>query len=502
MLEKKHALLIGLVLIAVVVILSLSGVFTVNILQMNNNQMVLGLIIFVVVMVAGLVMKLILDFTQSDGLITWPEYLVGGLIVGVLFAAVGVNIGWKLAFDNTVTFNQNMNVWEAKAIPSSDNCSEDGPCINDYNCDPYIVEVPYSCGTDNKDTCYRPETRYHSCPYVKTETTYVVTDTAGNNFVMGDHCMPDNPDSDRWDPSVPVQVGNACVGVPPLWSAANARIQSGHPGPVTIRSTYTNYILASDTTTLKQYSDKIDTLTKAGLMPDLPRSIRDFYYEDRVVFVGGFKPENPEQWQAVMAYFDSAFGNELHGDAYLVIGSGNLPMDPETYTNAVRAHWLDVATYGKDALAKNGTVVVMWTENGVVTWARAFTGMPIGNNGLITAFMNHAAGTPATPFGVIGLVDSQFYMKTKSDGSQKLDVKTTGNDGFMRQTFWGLTNPDSKFCRISMTGNSDCGSGFSYLKDNIKPSFGQQLTIVIVIFILGMILWVAEAFYVGDLRNY
>lgn len=500
MIKRRHALFFMLGCLAVVTFLTFSGFFTVNILKMNGSQFTLSLIIFTTSIVIGLAWKLILDFQQAEGNITWAELAIGGLVVGLLFSAVGVNIGWKIAVNNTTRYNEYWNGWELQTLRQDFACTEDGPCIHEYSCDPYLV--PYEvCSTDSEghescNTYYRVE--YHDCPYATVESTYVVKTTLGD-YTIDNHVFTLSPAEWRTGNHIPASVQR---GPSLFWLGAKDRIDSGYPGPVTKRNSYDNYILASDTTIFKQYSSQIDAYKAAGVLPDLRRDVRNFYQADKVYFVG-FTPTNAPTWQKAHSYLNAAFGTELQGDLHLVIVQSDLvSVNPDAYIIALKAYWQG-PDYGKDAISKNSVIVVLGTKDGsTIAWSRAATGMPIGNEAMLTAIRNHMAGMQLTPEAVLGAVNGQFYQKVKSDGTTKLAVEGIGDTGALRRIFWGLDDLATKFARVSMSANdtSDNGNGFAYLKDQIRPSFGQQLTIVLVFLFLSVILWGAEAYFVGELR--
>lgn len=517
MIRRSHAFLFVLGCLVIAVVLMFSGFFTVNILKMNGSQATLSVIIFVGAMAIGVVWKLVLDAQNATGNITWAELLVGGLIVGLLFSVVGVNIGWKVAFDNTVKYNEWWNGWELGTKKQPNTCTENGSCYPMYDCDSYTVSVSDYDSKGNY-TGSHTETRWNSCPYVSVQYTFTVHTSLGD-YNMGNLCFPDNPNANRFQATrfIPSQFDEAeyfkpipqnilnsvCIGTPPLWAAAKARVDSGHPGPVTQRNSYDNYILASDTTIFKQYSSQIEAYKKAGVLPDLRRDVRDFYQADKVYFVG-FKPADPAVWQKAHSYLNAALGTELQGDFHLVIvQNGYVSANPDAYAIALKAYWQNPEVFGKDALSKNVILVVLGTTDGsTVSWSRASTGMPIGNESMLTAIQNHMAGTSMTPEAVIGWVDGQFYQKVKSDGTTKLAVKGVGDTGAQRRIFWGMDDKTTEFARVSMSAKDpkDNGTGFNYLKDQIKPDFGQQLTIVLVFLFLSVVLWGVEAFFVGDLR--
>jgi hypothetical protein len=265
---------------------------------------------------------------------------------------------------------------------------------------------------------------------------------------------------------------------------------------------YDNLLLASDKTNLKAFSAQIQQYKDAGVMPTLQFGIRDFYYADKVYFVG-FNPPDRSVWETVHAYLNSGVGDELTGDMHLILVQSDLiSANPDAHLMAVKASWQNPEEYGKDALSKNGIIVEIGTYDGITAaWGRAITGMPLGNESMIVEIKN-VKGTPMTPEALIGVVRGEFYQKVKDDGSVKTKVRTIGLDGFLRQTIWGLVSPDTKFVRQCMICDDagDTGTGFTYLANEIEPTTGQKWMIGIIAFIFCLVGWYVFA-QIGDYKR-
>ena len=469
---------------------------------MSTGLIVLDMIVGLLAIGAGLLIKWWLDSDTSNDLqISWGEFFVGSVVVVPLIMLVVGGIGWKLAWDNTVTYHENWNGWELSTNLQVVDCNRDGPCYHEYSCDPYTVMVSYSCGKDNKDTCYRNETRYHDCPYVTQEIITTVNTTLGV-YTIDDHVFTSHPLEWRAGSGI---IGGVPQGPSQFWLNAKARCDAGKPGPVTKRMDYVNYILASDATILKQYSDQIQSYKDANLLPPVSNQVRDYYYEDRVKFVG-FVPQDPNAWQNAVAYLNAAFGTELQGDFHLVIvQSSAVDTSPDAYITALKAYWMDSTVFGKDAISKNGVIIVLGTDGKTITWARAQTGMPIGNEPMMTGIQSFFRENQVnlTPDEVIGPVIGQFYEKTNPDtGEKKIKVKGVGDSGALRQLLWGLKNPSTKFVRVSMSADqaTDTGGGFKYLASEIEPSAGQKWMIGIISFVFCLIGWYVFA-QIGDTKD-
>lgn len=449
--------------------------------------------------VAGLLIKLYFDRLYNSSRyysapsITWTEFTIGILVIALIITPLVGNVGWNLAKQSNLTSNEYWNGWEKQAVTDVTTCTRDGPCRYEYDCDPYIVMVSYSCNCDSKgncDTCYRPETRYHSCPYVNKEITYVVKTTI-DDYTIAYNRFPDNPQANRWRQFVVIPdyvIQNAGVGAPPFWLAAKARVDAGNPGPVTKRSKYDNYILASDRTILKQYSSAVEEYKKSNLLPLVQSGIYNFYYADKVQFVG-YQPVNSWEWQNALCYLNAAFGVELKGDLHLVIVQNEMiNNNPDKYILALKAHWQNREVFKRDTISKNSVIVVVGTSDGVtVEWARATTGMPLGNEEMLVAIRN-IKGISLTPESVIGEVRGKFDFKMKAG------VLGDHGDGALEKILWGLDEPQTKFKRVAMTGKTGAGSGFLYLSNEIDITKWQRFWIIFVIFILSLGVWATMAF--------
>lgn len=460
----------------------------------------LSIVLYAVLAVAaaGLILKFALERYERTGQmrITWLEYGIEMTVMAIVVIPLTAVIGNHVARSNLLTFYEYWNGWELRADRENITCRRDGSCKHMYDCDPYTVEVSYSCGKDNNDTCYRDEVRYHSCPYVKTETTYTVVSTIGS-FTISANRFPDHPNEHRWRWSTRVPdyvIARAGTGIPEFWNAAKRRIDAGTPGPVTKRMSYANYVLASDQTILKQHSSDIQYYLAEKLLPPVAHDVYDYYRADKVHFVG-YVPEDLQVWQGSLSYLAAALGSELQGDLQLVIVQADqVTGNPDAYAIALKAYWQDTTVFGEDAFSKNGIGVVVGTTDGTtVAWARAFTGMPLGNEPLAVAVRNGLKGKPLTPESLFGAISGQYQNGTPN----VLSVRT---GGALTPLLWGQENPATRFARVSMTANdpTDNGSGFLYLSSEIQPTAGQRLVIIFCAFLLGLIAWGVCAFGDGD----
>lgn len=448
---------------------------------------------------AGLLVKYILDHQSTPQEITWREFVIGMGIISVIVSPGVAKIGWEMVKSGTLIYNEYWNGWELAATKQEIQCTRDGPCSWEYDCDPYLCN-PHDCNcvcvshdengnctSESCSTCW--DTCYHACPYVSTEYNFYVDSMLGS-FTIAANMFPTDPQAHRWRRGVSVPAGvisRAGTGEPPFWVAARGRCLAGEPGPVTARREYDNYILASDRTILKQYSASVDKFSKAGILPPLQSGIRDFYFADKVHFVG-FQPDDLSAWQSSLSYLNAKLGSELQGDVQLVVVQRHeISADPDTYALALKAHWLNKETMGRNALSKNGIGVIVGTDDGkMVAWARAFTGMPVGNEHLEVAVRSQLKGVALTSESLIGKIRGEF-----SGGG----VRGVRSNGALESILWGLKDPKTKFRRYSMTDDdpNDVGGGYLYLIGEIQPTGGQKVLVAIFTFIAACLVWVAAA---------
>lgn len=439
-------------------------------------MMTLILVGSLLVLGIGLIAKFVLDKKESDLRITWTEYAIASGVMLAIVIPLTSWIGTKLAFQNTVTYHESWNGYEVSVTRDEIKCTRDGPCRHEYDCDPYTVRESYDCsyytgsGKDRRrvsKTCYRNVTKYHDCPYTDYEYTYRIHTTIGD-YTIAEHWLPENPESHRYRTfkSVPDHLPS---GVPAFWESCRLRLAANKPGPVTKRADYENYILASQHTILKKYSADIERYKKDGLLPKVNPNIQDIYYADRVYFAGVPHVSNAGNWQRTMGYFNGAMGLELQADMHLVIVDANRVSNPDNYIGALTAYWQG-PEFEKNALSKNGVVVVLGTKDGkTVEWSRALTGMPQGNEELLIEIRDKLAGTALTPEAVLGPPTGIVTGGT---------VQIVHANGALEKLVWG----PHQFKRIRMRE-------YDYLKHEIEPTSSQKFWIYFVTVLFGCIAW-------------
>lgn len=441
----------------------------------------------VITLVVGFALKFYLDRSKSRYEIDKKEFAIVGFVMCLVVIPGTSYLGIQMAIQNNVTFYETWSGWEKEAVWIKTRCTKNGPCLREYDCDPYQVQVPYDCSTGSgKDrvqkTCYRSETRYHDCPYTTHEWTFVVETTVGD-FTIASHNLPTNPNQHRWRQSKRVPEGRFPTGMPQFWADAKARLDANNPGPACKRYSYDNYILASQTSIMQRFNDSIEVYTKDGMLPELAqgKDVHGFYSLDRVYFAG---VSVPGDWQGAIQRFNAAFGTTLQGDLHLVVVDANKVTDKHNYFGALMAYWQSDA-FGKEALSKNALVVAVGTKDGkTIEWSKAATGMPIGNELLLVQIESDLKGAELTPDGILGHASASFNAG---------ELEVSNSNGALEKLVWG----PNQFKRVSMSGDGDDAAGFKYLLTEIEPTSGQKSMILFGVFIFALIGW-GIAIYVGE----
>lgn len=448
---------------------------------------------------AGALTKVIFDRVKGPEEVTWKEWALASAIITLFVAPL---VGWSgtaLAKKDNVTFHEFWNGWEADVSVSETICHRDGSCSHNYDCDPYIVQVPYQCGdSKNPRTCYRSETRYHSCPWVDAEYAYTVQTTLGP-YTIDRARFPLNPQSHRYrSRRIPESViGRAGVGEPLFWTRARERLARGNPWPATQVHSYTNYVLASDYTILRRYREAAEEYRALGLMPPITSSIQDgLFYRSQKVHAIGCPRGTQERWNEHVEKLNAAFGSELQGDVRLVLScNARINANPDRYRFALEAHWQDKILFRKTALPKNSLVIIVGSTDGrVVSYARAFTGMPTGNKALALALQNRLRASNAVPFTPEAVVGSVTGRPTRA--GERYRATSVKSGGVFTDVLWGVSNRQTRFSRVSMEAKdkNDVGSGFSYLKGEVQLTTMQKILILFFVVLLSVAAFAVIAF--------
>jgi hypothetical protein len=377
-------------------------------------------------------------------------------------------------------------------------CSRDGDCVHTYDCDSYQVETQAAYTDTNK--VYHPAqytTEYHHCPVATMEYSYTITAQAWHTFTwtIVDHGFDANPR--HWccafetdgDSSMPSDVYR---GVPAQWLKAKYDLAHGNSDPVHVPDRYQNYILANESTILRANSGDIAKLRQDHLLPTPPFTpIHDFYLTNEADFIGLNLPDSVQaSWQDTLSHFNAAFGTNFEGDMHVVAYNENALngiISPDALTNALQADWLN--DYGKDAMAKNALLLVVGVNptTNAISWARAVTGMPIGNETMEQAIELKLQGVTFDPSTVFGNTTASVTQ----DKTGAYHVNYVVGNGIVSQ----ITTKLYPFLRACMNCKSardkkvDSGQqGFVYLKTELPlPTWGVVVTILVDIVILFLV---------------
>lgn len=430
---------------------------------------------FVITLVIAV--SLVVIYRYSSWFDDWSKGAVVCLVAvvtisGATSTLVSTHVGVQISIDEQLTYKEFWNGYEKNALSKNQTCTRDGFCKHTYECDPYVVIVTRTVSSvDSKgQTTTRtesvPETRWHSCPYSKQETSYAVDTTLGK-FSYGDNLMTGEPY--RADHPIP----GGQQSDPGLWVNAKKRIEAGNPEGVTKTADYKNYLLATENLYAK-HSSEVAELKDKSLLPSLARSaskagkVSKFYNPTRLNLSG------TDRYVGDVQAVNGALGvDKMQGDLHVVMVDKDVETGPDKYANAVMAYWMDDKEFGRNALAKNTIVVVLGVDQQkrVVDWSRAFTGMPMGNEALMLDLRDQLRQVP---------VDEHLI------GHPTYDVKSrkvTASNGKIESLLWG----EHKFERVSMAGDGDESKGFGYLKSGIEPTLPVSIATVFVngILILG-----------------
>lgn len=411
-------------------------------------------------------------------------------IVGLLLPLPAYGITTAIAKDDKQTYNEYWNGYEVSTDQSTINCERDGSCDNTYQCDAYqVMEIEYYTDSKGKSASRMvPKTKYHSCPYSEQETTYVINTTLGG-YIAGDSLMTGV--EYRAGQGIP---GGRVTQPPVLWTAAAERINAGKAGPVTQTHEYKNYILASERSLFKKYSDSIEEYREDGLLPAPASGIVNLYEADKAYFVGDTGLNTAALIQDV-AYMNGALGQSLYGDLHMVFVDADEISNPNDYSSALLAYWQSTELK-RNTVAKNAIIVIVGVDKStssntdetvepgtlIASWVKASTGMPVGNERMLAQLESELKNQP---------VDETFVGRPTYNPSTG---EVAATDGEVENILFGV----NKFARVSMTSDDegDNGTGFGYLKDEWTPDAGVMATVYVISSILFTIAF-ALIIYMG-----
>jgi hypothetical protein len=431
-----------------------------------------------------------------------PCTLLVGAIIGIGFVAYPADRHFAVAHA-VDGYRQSLNGTIIGYDVSAKKCVErtvdsgGSNCVHTELCDSYLEsrqEAQYDA--NGKLTGYKTvwDTKWHDCPKDTYEYTYTLTAKAYNVYtftIAQDIFGPLSRHIRGNDSGIPRDV-------PAQWQKAKDDLDAHHSDSMMHWDTYQNYILGSESKDLEDSSDDIQLLLGKKLLPSMVTSLHDNFLSDKVSFVG-CHTGNEAVWQNDLMDFNAQFGTLKQGDMRVVcIQASALPasISPEDYIRALKAHWQ--SDFGKDALPKNAVVLVMAVDdaNTTIKWARAETGMPIGNHEMLDALNFRLGGQPFDPdkvFGQTTATVSQVEGKPKVTYLPGLD--TTPDEGIVPLTVMH----DHAFKRACMgctDENEKDQQGFVDLKELIPiPFWVAFLTVVIMLLIVIVLCAAALSVY-------
>jgi hypothetical protein len=430
------------------------------------------------------------NIRQESLRVTKVEFIFGAAVTVGIALLVTVLVGPGLARDSAIGgYHEFYNGSVVSGTVKHDECHRDGSCARHYSCDPYTVRVTDSSAYTDSNGNYHPEqyhyeTRYHQCPYVTEELDYVLATNIGKTYVIGDNYFDEHPREWRGGSGIPSGVPTQ---PPERWTKAVADLRNGMSDPVTGVFSYENFILASDSDLYKEYEGSIEAYQKAGLLPKhtgkLGESDMLFDYDTQALKVqaaGGLKVKNLGEWQNRLMRFNAALGSDLQGDMHIVLLPAAKVSNPDDYITALKAYW---DSLGKWSISKNGIILVIGVspDGKTVEWSRAQTGMPKGNEEMLSALDLKLSGEPFDPGVLLGDVSTNVKKETV-----KYDLNSGGSIG-------KIVFHEFPFARACMKCNSagDKGVGYVDLSELVPITTGAKVLMFCIVFFLSAFLWAA-----------
>lgn len=446
----------------------------------------------------GLIIKLIVQgYNTSSSIrtswytpshqISWREYTLGVIVCALIVVPVVSLVGGKMAIGQQVSFKEWWNGYETEAIHQVINCTRNGSCQHTYSCDPHTETHTETYTDANGDVQTRTytTTEYHSCPYTKTEHTFIIKTTL-DDIIVAENWLPENPTQHYWrkpggggwfedgGERIPGSLMSKS-GTPGAWLAAKKRIDSGNPGGVTRQHDYDNFLLASDSTILNEYSVKITEYRKRGLIPDPARKLDDAFGATKLYDLSG-QLTDKRQWRTELNRLNGALGSVRRGDLHVVVVDAEKIANPTEYRIALMASWSDKQRKPY-AISKNAIVVIVGIQDESVEWVEAATGMPVGNDAMIEELKRALRGVDVTVADVLGTTRI-----THRSGKKPLVEAAGGIAQIILDT--------EPFVRVSMSGDGTA-AGYAYLKDELRPTTGQRVGIAVIAILLSIPIWIA-----------
>lgn len=415
--------------------------------------------------------------------ITMPELGLYAIVIIGIAVVVTMLVGPSLARNSAINGYKefyNGSITQARVVP--DRCEKDGSCSHTYVCDTEYIYHPAEYDSEGHQTrAAYTEVIDHHCPYATYELDYVLDDSLGRSITIGDDYFEPNPQPWRRGRGIP---GDVPRTIPTRWLSAKQHLEAGMSDPVTGIFKYANFILASDSDLYEKYSGNISKYQKAGLLPKHTANLgHDVLYDfdtqaTKAQTAGGLKLGDLSRWNTQLMLFNAALGSELRGDLHIVLVPADKVGDSKDYITALKAYWTSL---GKWSISKNGIILALGvsSDGKTVEWLRADTGMPYGNNAMISG-LESFQGFPADPVTLLGNITASVTAKkvTYNHASQGLAGKIIFSD-----------YPYKRPC-MKCEDQGETGVGYTNLKDAVPVSTGSKILMFFVVLLLSLgFLW-------------
>ena len=388
---------------------------------------------------------------------------------------------------NTVGgYRENFNGSLIDAQPEVTECHEDGRCVHeDHYCDEWDTYEDIK-DSNNKVIGQRKVEHYHDCPQMSEEISYYVLDAFGNKYYLAQNIFAANPHPWRSHDVNMSGSGSVPRGVPADWQKLKDQIDAEDAPAVSVDHIYDNIVLGYESKQAHDAEPDIKILKDAKLLPPLNYPIHDQYKVDKVQFVGMSAPSNKATWLDYAMRFNASFGMTLQGDLHIVVLKASafqsLGLDPADYIRSIKAYWQSDADFGKEALPKNAVIAALAVDDSGtnVVWARAETGMPIGNHELLDYIANRFDDPTPVAFSPDAVLGKTTASIVEQNGKPKA-VYSVGN-GVLSQALM-VDMPFKRACMKCKSSNDKGQVGFVDLQSLI-PISGWATFWAIVIMLL------------------
>lgn len=471
--------------------------------------------------VLGLIAKVVYAILQSESYdgdvrrISWSEFIVVFILMAAIIAPVVTSIGSSLSVAELLRYDQFVNGVETATHDDVTICraghAGSSSSAGRSNCSHTYVSGSYTwqemhtrqvCTGSGKDQKCHTEVYYTTehaniySPYATREHSYSIDSSMGaggsNSYKFQTIYLDADPIPYSAKKAIP---DNIPRGAPADWADADKHLKANDPRPVTMMSSYDNYILASQDEVLKTYSSRIDQYKNAGLLPDPatnmmadPISGPSHSLAEKVAFLS-VTVTSEDAWQQSVMRFNAAFGMKLQGDLHVVVVNSSRVQSSEAeyYVAALKAYWQSPA-YAKRAIAKNAVILVIGSTGGTIDWARAQTGMPFGNEEMEQWVQDTLPGKSLDPALLFGTP------KTVIKPGVEPSKFTTDDYTVTLSTPRGLVEEimfeKAPFKRARMSCNDSNCVGYKDLVSKIEPTTGQETWMVVVSSLISLGLWV------------